>query len=76
MGCHKSSAQKEIQSNTGFPQKRRKISNKQPKNHLNEIQKEQTNSGRKEIIKTIGEINKIEIQKNNRQNQSNHEMVL
>ena len=27
IGCHKSSAQREIHSNTGLPQKRRKISN-------------------------------------------------
>ena len=31
MGCHKSSAQREVHSNTGLLQKRRKISNRQLK---------------------------------------------
>ena len=60
MGCHKSSANREIHSNTGLSQ----IDNLT--HHLNELEKEQTKpkvSRRKEIIKVKEEINKIEIQK-------------
>ena len=42
MGCHKSSAQRNVPSNTGFPQKRKKISNRQLTQHLNELEKEET----------------------------------
>ena len=41
MGCHKSSAQREIHTNTGLPQKRRNISNDNLTHHLNEIEKEE-----------------------------------
>ena len=66
MGYCKSSAQREIHSNTGLRQKRRKISNQQLNPHLNELAKEEQKrpkvSRRKEIIKIKVEINKIEIQ--------------
>ena len=68
MGCRKSSAQREIQSNTGLPQKRRKISNQQLNLPPKRIRKRRIKHKvrRKEIIKIREEINKIEIQKNNR----------
>ena len=70
MGCCKSSAQREIHSNTGLPQKRRKISNQQlnlpPKRTEKEEQTKRKVSRRKEIIKIREEINKIETPKNNR----------
>ena len=66
MGCRKSSAQREIYSNTGCSQKRRpQVDNLTL--HLNELEKEEQKSPkvsiRKEIIKIKEEINKIEIQK-------------
>ena len=66
MGCCKSSAQREIYSNTGLSQKRRsQIDNLTL--HLNELEKEEQKSPkvsrRKEIIKIKEEINKIETQK-------------
>ena len=68
MGSHKISAQREIHSNTGLPQKRRKISNRQLTQHLNELEKEEQTkpkvSRRKEIINFKEEISKIEIKKN------------
>ena len=67
MGCCKSSAQREIHSDTGLPQKKRKISNQQlnlpPKELEKEEQKRPKVSRRKEIIKIKEEINKIETQK-------------
>ena len=65
MEYHKSSAQREIHSNRGLSQKRRKISN-QLNPPPNELEKEQTKpkvSIRKEIIKIGEDIDKIEIQK-------------
>ena len=41
MGCHKSSAQREIQSNTGLPQNIRKISKCQLNPPSVELEKEQ-----------------------------------
>ena len=65
MGRCKSSAQREVHSNTGLPQKRSQIDNLT--HHLNELEKEEQKitevSRRKEIIKIKEEINKIEIQK-------------
>ena len=64
MGCSKHNAQREIYSNTGFPQKRRKIN--KLTHHLNELEKEQREpnvSRRKEIIKSKRKINKMEILK-------------
>ena len=62
MGCHKSSGQREIHRNTGLPQKRRKISNRQLTQHLNELEKEEQTkpkvSRRKENIKIKEESNK------------------
>ena len=67
MGCHKSSVQREIHSNTGLPQKIIKISNQQLTYYLNELEKEEQTkpkvSRREEIIKIKEEINKIETQK-------------
>ena len=72
MGCHKSSAQREIHSNTGSPQKRcSQIYNLT--HHLNESEKEEQTkpklSRRKEIIKIREEINKIKFQKKLEKNQ-------
>ena len=66
MGCCKSSAQREIYSNTGLSQIRRsQIDNLTL--HLNKLEKEEQKrpkvSRRKEIINIKEEINKIEIQK-------------
>ena len=71
MGCCESSAQREIYSNTGLSQKRRsQIDNLTL--HLKELEKEEQKrpkvSRRKESIKIKEEINKIEMQKNNREN--------
>ena len=67
MGCHKSSAQREIHSNTGLPQKRRKISNQQLNPPPNELEKEEQTkpkvSRRNEIIKIREERYKVEIKK-------------
>ena len=81
MGCHKSSAQREIHSNTGLAQKKRRKSQiNNLTQHLNELEKEEKTEpkvGRmKEIVKIKEEINKIEIQKNNRKTQLNQDMVL
>ena len=81
MRCYKSSAQREIHSNTGLPQKRRKnLKSNLLTHYLNELEmEEQTKpkvSRRKEIIKIKEEINKIEIQKTIEKNQSNQELVL
>ena len=43
MGCHKSSAQREIHSNAGLPQKRRKVSINNLTHHLNELEKNKQN---------------------------------
>ena len=67
MGCCESSAQREIYSNTGLSQKRRKIPNAQLNPPLKRIRKRRTKrpkvSRRKETIKIKEEINKIEIPK-------------
>ena len=66
MGHRKSSAQREIRSNTGLPPKEEKSQIDNLTQHLNELEKEQTKpkvSRRKEIIKIREEINKLEIQK-------------
>ena len=69
MGCHKSSAQREIYSDTGLSQKRR--SQIDSLNfHLSKLEKEQKRpkvSRRKENIKIKEEINKRD-SKNNREN--------
>ena len=62
MRCHKSSAQREIHSNTGLPQKRRKKSHiDNLTQQLNELEKEEQTKPkfgrRKEIIKIKAEIN-------------------
>ena len=65
MGCRKSSAQREIYSDTGLSQKRRSQIDSLTF-HLSKLEKEQKRpkvSRRKEIIKIKEEINKIEIQK-------------
>ena len=66
MGCHKSSSKREVYSNTGFPQEKRKTSSKQPNLPPKGIKKRRTNkpniSRRKEII-IIREENKIETKK-------------
>ena len=43
MGCHRSSASREVHSYTGLPQKRRKISNRHLTHHLKELEKEEQN---------------------------------
>ena len=66
MGCSKSSSYRKIHSNTGLPQKTRKISNKQPNLPPKRIRKRKTKvkvNKRKEIIKIRQEMNKIEIKK-------------
>ena len=67
MGCHKSSSQSGVHSDTGLPQKRRKILNKQPNLSPKRIRKRRANKTkvgrRQEIIKIREEINKIESQK-------------
>ena len=67
MGCCESSALREIYSNTGLSQKRRKIPNGQLNPPPKRMRKRRTESPqvsrRKEIIKINEEINKIEIQK-------------
>ena len=68
MRCCKSSAQREINSNTGLPQGE-KISTWQLNPQPKWIRKRRTKpkvSRRKEIITIKDEINKIEIQRNNR----------
>ena len=48
MRCRKSSAQREIHSNIGLPQKRKKSQINNLTNHLNELEKEQVKAeGRK-----------------------------
>ena len=67
VGCSKSSTMREVHSDTGLPQKARKISNNLT-NHLKEFKKEEETkrkvSRRKEMIKIKEKINKIEILKN------------
>ena len=66
MGCCKSSAQREIYSNTGLHQKEEKSQIDYLIQHQNKLEKEETNpkaTRSKEIIKIKEEINKIEIQK-------------
>ena len=70
MGCHKSSAQREIYSDTGLSQKRRSQIDSLTF-HLSKLEKEQKTpkvSRRKEVIKIKEEFHKVEIQKNNREN--------
>ena len=65
MRCSKSSS-KRVHSNTGLPQKTRKILNKQPKLPPKRIIEEQTKPKvniRKKIMKISEEINKIETKK-------------
>ena len=65
MGCRKSSAQREIYSDTGLSQKRRSQIDSLSF-HLSKLEKEQKRpkvSRRKEIIKIKEEFNKVEIQK-------------
>ena len=65
-GMQQISPQREFHSDTGFPQKKRKISNTQPNIPHKRIRNRRTNkpkvSRRKEIIKIREEINKIEIE--------------
>ena len=67
MGCHKINAQKEVHSNKGLPQKRRKSQMDNLTHHLNEFEIEEQAKPkfrrRKEIIKIKEEINKLEIKK-------------
>ena len=66
MGCHKSSAQREIHSNTALLKKEVKSQIDNLTHHLNELEKEKTKpkiSRKKEIIKIREEISKIEIKK-------------
>ena len=67
MGCHTSSAQREVHSNTGLLKKEEKSQINNLTHHLNELEKEEQTkpkvSRRKEIIKIKEEINKIEIKK-------------
>jgi len=70
MGCRKSSARREIYSDTGLSQKRRSQIDSLTF-HLSKLEKEQKTpkvSRRKEIIKIKEEFHKVEIQKNNREN--------
>ena len=70
MGCRKSSAQREIYSDTGLSQKRRSQIDSLSF-HLSKLEKEQKRpkvSRRKEIIKIKEEFNKLESQKNSREN--------
>ena len=65
MGCQRSSAQREIHSNTGLPQNEEKSQIPKLTYHLNELEEitRPKVSKRKEIIKIKEHINKIEIQK-------------
>ena len=66
MGCRKSSAQREIYSDTGLSQKRRSQKIDSLNFHLSKLEKEQKRpkvSRRKEIIKIKEEFNKLEIEK-------------
>ena len=64
MGCSKSSSKRKVYSNTILTQETRNISNKQPNLTLKATRERRRNkpkgSRRKEIIKTIAEINEIE----------------
>ena len=64
MGLSKSSFKRKVYSDTDLSQETRKISDKQSKLYLKELEKEEQTkpkvSRRKEIIKIITEINKIE----------------
>ena len=48
MGCSKSSSKREVYSNTGLPQKTRKISNKNLTYHLKEFEKNRNPNHQKE----------------------------
>ena len=66
MGCCKSSSLREVHSNTGLPQKKRKITNQKlnlPPKRIRKRRTKPTVRRRKEIIKIREESNKIEIQK-------------
>ena len=66
MRCSNSSYKREVHSNTGLPQKTRKISNKQPNLPPKRIRKRRTKlkfSRKKEIIKIREELNIIEFKK-------------
>ena len=67
MGCIKSSTRRVGYSNTSLPQETRKISNKQTKLHLKQLEKEEQIksevSRRKEIMKMRAQINEIETKK-------------
>ena len=54
MGCSKSSSWREVHSDTGLPQKTRKISNNQPNLPLKRIRKRRTNKQQKEGNKDQG----------------------
>ena len=72
MGCCISSLQREVHSDMGLPQKRRKIRNQQLNLPPKRLEKEQSKpkvSRRKEIMKIREEINKIDIQKKREKNQ-------
>ena len=72
MGCHKSSAEREVHSDTGLPEKEERSQIDNLTHHLNELEKEQTIPKvirSKEIIKIREEISKIEIQKTIEKNQ-------
>ena len=80
MGCHKTVLRWKLIAIQAFLKKEEKSQIDNVTHHLNGLEKEEQTkpkvSRRKEIIKIKEEINKIEIQKNNRQNQSNQELVL
>ena len=75
MECCKRNSQREFWNKTGFPQKRRKISNQLPnlpprkfiENKKNRNNNKSLQSTIKETIKIREEISEIEIQKNNDQ---------
>src|SRR3712207_1745408 len=64
IGCSKSGSKREGYSNSGLPQQRRKIPNKQSNRTLKVLEKEEQTkpkiSRRKEIIKITAAINEIE----------------
>jgi len=80
MGCCKSSAQREVHSNTAFLKKEEKSQIDNLTHYVNELEKEEQAKPKvnrqMEIIKIKEEINKIEIQKTVDKNQSNQEPVL
>ena len=64
MGHSEGSPEREVYSDTGLPKKDRNISNKQPNQHLHELEKQQQTkpraNRRKEINKNSAELNDIE----------------